>query len=72
MKKILISGGTSYLGQMLINSFGAKFDVTALTRNENNFSIVDKNLNFKIIKTDKQSIKKLRSKEFDVYINLIE
>lgn len=56
---------------MLINSFGKNFDVTALIRNENNFSIIDKDLNFKIIKTDKESIKELRSKKFDVYINLI-
>lgn len=72
MKKILISGGTSYIGQMLINSLSPDFLITVLIRNENKFSIINKDSQYKIINlSDKGYVKSLKSEEFDIYINLI-
>ena len=71
MKKILISGGTSYLGQNLINYLAKNNKVTALVRDKNRFSIIDKNIQFQIIKIDKDLNNKLKENEYDIYINLI-
>ena len=72
MKTILISGGTSYLGQMLINYLSSDYFLTVLVRDEKKFSIIEENAQFEIINiSNKKNLSALNNKKYDIYINLI-
>ena len=72
MKTILISGGTSYLGQMLINYLYSDYFLTVLVRDEKKFSIIEENAQFEIINiSNKKNLSALNNKKYDIYLNLI-
>lgn len=71
MKNILISGGSSYLGQNLINLLAKNNKVSIYSRDKKNFFIINKNLKFTLITNKKELFDKLNNEKFDIYINLI-
>lgn len=71
MKNILLSGGTSYLGQNLINYLAKENNVTVLVRDAKKLSIINNNLDFQIVDVKNLDTNILTKEKYDIYINLI-
>ena len=53
MKKILLTGGTGFIGGNILNKLSKKFEFTVLIRNKK--KILDKNVNQLYFKNEKNS-----------------
>ena len=66
MKKILLTGGTGFIGSNILDEINNHFDVTILIRNK---KIKKKNINYLYFDNPKNLSSLLKRKEFDIIIH---